>query len=279
MAWVGLYGRGSRSETDISVQEVSHDFRNDVGFVAQAGIRKIVVNQNIQWFELGPINQLNLYLNTQRTEERGTGLTVLQRWTPGMWFAATHNSQVIAELVPDEKSRVQADAPLLSSRYLHLWTIFTPVQWIPLAEMWFDTGRLVDVSANASGRVVSGRKFGFDIQLRPLPRLELEPRLDAVVLDNPVEGRWRESAAQLLAIWHVAAKQSVRLILQRHSFERAGSGKESETAQSITYAWRRSAGTVLYVGATRGDVGLPATPGRSTELFAKLQFDLNELRW
>jgi hypothetical protein len=71
----------------------------------------------------------------------------------------------------------------------------------------------------------------------------------------------------------------VRLILQHHGVERAGSNKESETAQSLTYAWRRSAGTVLYIGATRGSVGLPLTPSRSTEFFAKLQFDLNELRW
>ena len=45
-------------------------------------------------------------------------------------------------------------------------------------------------------------------------------------------------------------------------------------------AKRHSAGTVLYVGATRGTVGLPLAPSRSTELFAKLQFDLNEMaRW
>jgi len=279
MGYLGLYGRTDRTETDISVQELSHGFRNDVGFVAQAGMRKLVANQNVQWFELGPFNQLNLYLNSQRIEERSTGLTVLQRWTPGLWFAAAHNLQAIVELVPDEKSRVQGDAPLLDAHYVHLWAQGTPVQWMPLAEAWFDTGRMADVLAGTTGRVVSGRKFGFDVQMRPLPRLELQPRLDAVVLDNAVEGRWRETAAQLLAIWHVAARQSVRVILQRHSFERAGVDKQAETAQSLTYTWRRSAGTVLYVGATRGSVGLPVTPSRSTELFAKLQFDVSELRW
>lgn len=279
MAYLGLYGRTDRSETDISYKEVSHGFRNDVGFVAQSGIRKLVANQNVQWFELGPFNQLNLYLNTERTEERGTGLTVLQRWVPGLWFAAAHNSQGLVELVPDEKSRVQRNAPLLDARYVHLMAQSTPVQWMPTIEAWFDTGRMVDVSAGASGRVVSGRKFGFDVQMRVLPQLELQPRLDAVVLDNPVEGRWRESAAQLLAIWHVAAQQSVRVIVQRHSFERAGVDKQADTAQSLTYAWRRSAGTVLYVGATRGSTGLPVTPSRSTEVFAKLQLDLSELHW
>jgi hypothetical protein len=278
LGFVGLYGRTDRSETDLSYQEVSHGFRNDVGFVAQAGIRKLVANQNLQWFELGPVNQLNLYLNVQRTEERGSGLTVLQRWTPGLWLAAPRNTQVTVELVPDEKSRVQRDAPLLDARYVHLWTQTTPAAWMPLVEAWFDAGRMVDVQAGATGRVVAGRKFGFDVQLRALPRLELQPRLDAVVLDNPVEGRYRETAAQLLAIWHVAARQSVRLILQRHAFER-GPDKQAETAQSLTYAWRRSAGTVLYVGATRASTGLPATPSRSTEVFAKLQFDLHEMVW
>lgn len=279
MLYAGLYGRTDRSESELSVTELSHGFRNDIGFVAQSGIRKLAGKQNLQWFELGPFDQLHAYVDVERSEERGSGRTVLQRWRPGLWFAAAHNAQMTIEWVPDEKSRVQRDAPLLAARYLHLQGVATPVQWIPLAEAWFDSGRMVDVSAGATGRVVDGRKFGFDIQTRPLPRLELQPRLDAVQLDNPVEGRYRETAAQLLAIWHVAARQSLRVILQRHSVQREGSSKEAESAQSLTYTWRRSAGTVLYLGATRGSTGLPLAPSRSTELFAKLQLDLSELRW
>ncbi|MED5618288.1 carbohydrate binding family 9 domain-containing protein [Ideonella sp. BN130291] len=279
LAYLDLYGRTDNSETDVSYQEISEGFRNDAGFVAQAGIRKLVANHGHQWFSLGPFNQVNLYLNTQRTEERSTGQAVLQRWVPGLWVAGAHNSEAMIELVPDEKLRVRAGAPLQQARYVHLWGETTPAEWVPLAEAWFDTGRMVDVSANADGRVVSGRKFGVDIQTRPLRWLELHPRLEALVLDNPVEGRYEETAVQLLGVWHVAARQSVRLILQRRSFERAGSGKDAETAQSLTYAWRRSAGTVLYVGATRGATGLPAAPSRSTEVFAKLQFDLGELHW
>ena len=277
MAYLGLYGRSSRTETDLSVQEITQGFRNDVGFVAQAGTRKLVAKQNLQWFELGPVNQLNLYLNTERTEERGSGLTVLQRWTPGVWLAARQNTQLTVELVPDEKSRVQRAAPLLDAHYVHLWAQTTPAQWVPLVEAWFDAGRMVDVSAGTTGRVVRGRKFGFDLQTRLLPQLELQPRLDAVVLDNPVEGRYIETAAQLLSIWHVTARQNLRVILQRHTFGRPGIDKQAETAQSVTYTWRRSTSNVLYVGATRGSTGLPATPSRNTELFAKLQFDIDDV--
>jgi hypothetical protein len=180
---------------------------------------------------------------------------------------------------------VQPDGPLHAARYLHLWTQTTPARWSPLLEAWFDAGRLVDVSGqettpgHAVGRVVPGHKWGFDLQLRPLARLELQPRVEALLLRNPVEGRYREVAAQLLAIGHLDARQTLRVILQRSSSHREGQDKDAQTAQSLTYTWRHSAGTVLYVGATRGSTGLPLTPSRSTEVFAKLQFDLGEAGW
>ena len=276
-AYAGVFGRTERTETDLSLLEISQGYRNDVGFVAQAGARKLVAKQNLQWFELGPLNQFHAYLNAERTEERGSGLTVLQRWTPGVWMAAAGNTEFVVELAPDEKSRVQRNGPLHDAHYVHFWGQTTPGAWASLIEAWFDVGRLVDVQAGANGRVVPGRKFGFELKARPLPRLELQPRVDALVLDNPIEGRYREVASQLLAIWHLSAGQTLRLIAQRHSFGRPGIDAQADTAQSFTYAWRRSASSALYLGATRGNTGLPATPSRSTEWFAKWQFDIGEV--
>ena len=278
MGTVGLYGRTDRSETDVSVTELTEDFRNDVGFVAQTGIRKLFARQTLQWFQRGPFNIVEAFVNAERIEDRGTGATVKQRWTPGLWVAAARNSEATIEWVPTEKSRVDRDRVLHDARYLHVNVQGTVAQWMPLAQVWFDTGRLVDVTAGADGRLVRGRKFGFDVQTRPLPWLELQPRLEAVALDNPVEGRYREAASQLLAIWHLAANRSLRLILQRQEVERAGTALQSEKAQSLTYTWRRSAGTVLYVGVTRGSIGWPALPSRGTEAFVKLQADVGEWR-
>ena len=277
MAYLGLYGRTDRSETDLSIQELSHGFRNDVGFVAQSGIRKLLGRQTLQWFQRGPFNVFEVFVDADRVEERGSGRTVLQKWNPGVWFAAARNSEATLEWVPDERSRVHRDGPLHSARYLRVNVQGTLAQAVPLAQVWFDAGRLVDVTAGADGRVVRGRKIGFDVQTRPLPWLELQPRLEVVSLDNPVEGRYREAAAQLLGVWHLAASRSVRLILQRQSFERAGD-RQAESAQSLTYTWRRSAGTVLYVGATRGRIGMPLAPSQSTEVFVKLQADVGEWR-
>jgi Domain of unknown function (DUF5916) len=276
-AYLGLFGKTERSETDLSVREISHGYRNDVGFVAQAGTRKLVAKQTLQWFELGPLHQLHAYLNAERTQERGTGVAVFQRWLPGVWLAAASNTELAVELIPDEKNRVRRDGPLHSAHYVHLWAQTTPAAWAPLIEAWLDTGRMVDVLAGADGRVVPGRKFGFELRSRLLPRLELQPRVDALVLDNPVEGRYREIAAQLLSVYHLTASQTLRLIAQRHSFGRPGIDAQAQTAHSLTYAWRRSASTVLYLGATRSSVGLPSTPSRGSDMFAKLQFDIGEV--
>ena len=276
-AFVGVFGKTDRTETDLSLLEISQGYRNDVGFVAQAGTRRLVAKQNLQWFELGLLNQLSAYLNTERTEERGSGLTVLQRWTPGVWMAGPRNSEWVVEWTPDEKSRVQRNGPLHDAHYVHFWGQTTPGAWASLIEAWFDTGRLVDVQAGTNGRVVPGRKYGFELKARPLPRLELQPRVDALVLDNPIEGKYREVASQLLAVWHLSAGQTLRFIAQRHSFGRPGIDAQADTAQSLTYALRRSASTSFYLGATRGNTGLPATPSRSTEWFAKWQLDIGEM--
>ncbi len=276
-AYAGVFGKTERTETDLSVLEISQGYRNDAGFVAQAGTRKLIAKQNLQWFELGLVNQLSAYLNTERTEERGSGLTVLQRWTPGVWMAGPRNSEFVVEWTPDEKSRVQRNGPLHDAHYVHFWGQTTPGAWASLIEAWFDTGRFVDVQAGAGGRVVPGRKYGFELRARPLPWLELQPRVDALVLDNPIEGKFREVASQLLAVWHLSAGQTLRLIAQRHSFGRPGIDVQADTAQSLTYALRRSASTSFYLGAIRGNTGLPATPSRSTEWFAKWQFDIEEV--
>ncbi|MDP3221891.1 MAG: hypothetical protein Q8M96_02025, partial [Rubrivivax sp.] len=47
--------------------------------------------------------------------------------------------------------------------------------------------------------------------------------------------------------------------------------------ESLTYAWRRSAGTRLYLGFSRSREGRVA-PRRLNETFLKLEVDVDELR-
>ena len=50
------------------------------------------------------------------------------------------------------------------------------------------------------------------------------------------------------------------------------------TTGSLTWAWRQSAGTVVYVGASRERSGLAPGLARHTEAFIKLQVDADDLR-
>jgi hypothetical protein len=106
--------------------------------------------------------------------------------------------------------------------------------------------------------------------------LELEPRLNLAWLDGP-DGtrRYRESAGQLLAVWHLDARHSLRLIVQRRALWRAAepgvaAADDATRTASLTYSWRRSAGTRLYVGV--GQAQPRGEPG-ANEVFVKLEFD------
>jgi len=95
---------------------------------------------------------------------------------------------------------------------------------------------------------------------------------------------YRETATQLLGVWHFDARQNLRLILQRSTYDRkpepgVDADHESGLTTSLTYAWRRSMGTVLYVGATRSHSGVGVENiARGTEAFVKLQLDVDEAR-
>ena len=85
-------------------------------------------------------------------------------------------------------------------------------------------------------------------------------------------------------IWFFNANQNVRLILQRTLLDRlpeTGVAEEHDRGKvaSLTYTWRKSMGTVLYVGASynKGRFPLPTT-SRGAEAFVKLQFDVDEVR-
>lgn len=280
--YASVYGRTDRTETGLTVQRTSADFRNDAGFVAQSGVRKIDANQNYEWQRVGPFNKVSVFVNAGRTEALDSGEMVSQYWFPGVYMTAARNTEINIEYEPATKQRVAPGAPVLTERFGHIWAMTTPARWMPLLEGSIDAGELADVTAN---RVRPGLRWYVYTRLRPFARLELEPRVDQLVLRNDGERTYTETAARLLSIVHLAPRQTLRLILQHTSFDRKAepalnvlADRSRSSAQSLTYAWRQSAGTVLYVGASRGAVGLPLQQSRGSEVFVKFQADVDEVR-
>ena len=131
-------------------------------------------------------------------------------------------------------------------------------------------------------RVCSGFRANLKGKLRPLRHLEIEPTFSMFRLDREGQRSYVENATQVLAVWHFDGRHNLRAIVQHTGFERraepgVAAAKSASRATSLTYTWRRSAGTLLYVGASRSSSGDPVRK-RGSEAFVKLQFDVDELR-
>jgi len=274
-AYAKLWRLTDDSEMYLTVDEVGSGFRQDTGFVNQAGVRHVTAFANHGWHGLAPFNEFYATLQLEQVRDRATGQLVMQDFRPGIWSTGAHNIEWWLELHPQSLLRTSASAPLLHERYVASGLVMTPATWFPLLDTNISIGRLADTIAN---QVRPGLRWTTSTRLRPLPRLELEPSVSVAWLKDDGSMVYRESASQLLAVWHFDARNNLRAIIQRGSLDRrADAVRDGSQVESLTYTWRQSAGTVLYVGASRSRFGLEA-PARATEAFVKLQVDVDEWR-
>ena len=285
MAFARLKYQSPQVEGDASVSDTGPGFRNDSGFVVQNGVRRLAGRMARGWQALGPFNEFWLNLEGERVQDRQTGQTVLQDLSPGIWLTGAHNLEASAYWHGASALRTAAQHPLLHERYLKSSLTVTPAAWMPLLTSELQWGRLADVSAN---RVRPGGKASLTLTTRPLARLELEPSLSYGWLRQDGRRVYAEAAHQLLARWHFSPQQTLRAIVQYTALDRQAESasfrlpavqaeRSAGTTGSLTYAWRQSAGSVLYIGAARSRSGVQAV-SRGNEVFIKLQVDADEAR-
>ena len=278
-AFLKLNFQAPLREAEVAVDDISASFRHDAGFVNQAGVRKIRGRVAQGWTGLAPLNELWLNLEGEEVRALGSGTLVSRELNPGLWVAGPHNLEAWLYWHGGAALRTAEAGPLLAPRYWKGGLVVTPARWAPLLSTEWSWGRLADVQANA---VRPGANGSLSLTLRPLPRLELEPSVSAAWLERDGRRTYRETAGQLLAVWHLGPRQSLRAIVQRTSFDRLAepgiaAQQDQGSTGSLTYAWRRSTGTVLYLGASRERRGV-APGSRGNEAFVKLQVDIDEVR-
>jgi hypothetical protein len=264
-------------ETVVDVQDIAAGFRNDSGFVNQSGIRRLGLFVSKGWENVGPLNRLFVNTDAVRIADRD-GRVVQETIRPGFFFLGASNLEGWFEIFARSALRTAPDRPLLEERWISVGVTVTPAPWWPLLETWLDAGELADSSANL---VRPGGRAHFSSKLRPLAAVELEPQIDVAWLRAAGRNTYEETAIQLLAVWHLDARQNLRWIEQGRRLRRAAEpGVEGAQARgrtsSLTYAWRASLGSQLFVGATLAESGL-VQRRRSTEAFVKLQLDAG--RW
>lgn len=259
-------------QLDLRVDDIGEGFRNDSGFIPQTGVTKVEAHGGRGWFGLGPLNEFWINVTAKGARAKDTGEAVSYSLVPGIWLAGPRNLTWNLELHALDAVRARPGLAPLAQRFLYSELVFTPAEWFPLFESELTLGRLADMVGG--DRTYPGAKLRLLNRLRPFERLELEPSVWAARLQDDGRPVYREYAGQLLAVWHFTPQQTLRAILQRQGLDR-GALRLRAQSDSLVYAWRQSAGTVLYVGATGArDFG----GRRDTEVFVKLQADVDELR-
>lgn len=279
--FMSAFWRSEPYEAGAVVENRSLGFRNDNGFVTQTGVRRLALDAHRVWRNTGPFNEIWLNLNSENIQDRATGHTISSSVTPGFYFSTSQNTEFTLEYRGLSRQRVAANTALHQEHYWH-WSMTRNLgAWASKVQMDLDHGQLMDVTAN---QVRPGTKLTLLANLRPWRTLELLPNYSLAQLQAPGGGQaYRETAAQLLTIWHLAPQQTLRLILQRNGADRLTEPALGITAfsdrdrtQSLTYTWRRNAGTIFYLGASRGNNGVAPLESRGTEVFAKLQLDVDQ---
>ena len=271
-----------RMQLDFADLDISPQFRHDSGFVNQVGMRDIELHQGVVFRNLAPANELWLNLRSALVTDRIDGHVIQEYATPDVWMSLPRNTQVDLAWHGLSKLRATSGGQLLTEHYWSGQYTATLAGWIPLFNANLSLGHMADISA---GQVRPGGQLTLSMSTRPLAAIEIEPSVWAAWLRNGRLLAYRETASQLLGVWHIDARQNLRLILQRSTVDRKGepgiveADRESGLTSSLTYAFRRSMGTVLYVGATRSHSGVGSENiARGTEAFVKLQVDVDEVR-
>jgi Domain of unknown function (DUF5916) len=280
-----LWYQTPQREADLWLNDVGSHYRNDLGFTPQNGVRQVGGRWGEGWHGLGPFNDFWVNLEASMSRDRQSGQRVSLDWHPNVWLTGPHNLEAWLQWHGGSTQRLASDQPLLRERYWRGSVTFTPAPWVPFLTADAQWGRLVDVAAR---QVRPGGSASLSLTTRPLPQLDLEPRLSMLWLREGGAHRYREQAHQVIARWHFNAQHSLRAIVQVAASDRVaepatmGRGAiaavdESATVGSLTWAWRQSSGTVFYLGATR-QRQQAGSLARGNEVFAKLQLDVGELR-
>jgi Domain of unknown function (DUF5916) len=284
--WLEL-GWNRRSDgwiVNLDIDDIAPHFRNDNGFVDQAGVRRVEAEVIRRWGERRAFgidaHEFETYVWTQQVTAREDAVggvdraqTVSRRLHPGIWFAGPLNSEGWVQLELDAE-RARPGGRLHPRRGVGAQLGLNPASWFTRLTAELRVGERVDVDADRPGRGADG--FVEAILRGSLGGLgiESEQKLQAAVVE--VDGRRvvTDSAARWLGVLHLSARDSLRAVWQASRYRRAADAPQGVAAEredikttSLVFQHRVGLGRNVSVGATRATT----EPGRQRkdEVFIK----------
>jgi Domain of unknown function (DUF5916) len=290
--WIEL--RWNRRNNDWIVNaefdDLSPRFRNDNGFVGQAGVRSVEAELIRRWGEAALpggylAHEFETYLWTRQViarEDAAGGVdraqTVSRLWHPGIWFAGPLNSEGWLQARLD-RERVRPGGRLHDTRGWGAFFGLNPAPWFTRLNVEVGAGRRVDVEADRAGRgadgfieaILRGNVGGFGV--------ESEHTLRHAYIDRDGRAALRDSAARWLGVLHLSARDSLRVVWQAGRYRRAAdpllsiaATRDDSRTTSVVFQHRVGLARSLALGVTRATVE-PAGE-RKDEIFLKAAFTL-----
>jgi hypothetical protein len=276
--------RNDRWIVNADFDDIAPRFRNDNGFVEQAGVRRGEIEVVRRWGEatlLGvTAHEFETFVFTQQTtavEDGAAGIdraqTVSRRVHPGIWFAGPLNSEGFVKLRLDAE-RARPGGRLHRRHDAGFMLGLNPAPWLSRITAQAYAGQRVDVQVDRPAR-------GADASVEAIVRtsigslgFESEQKLQAAVIERDGQRMLTDAAARWLGVLHVSSRDSLRVVWQASRFRRAGEAalaigaeREDTRAWSVVLQHRVGLGRSLSIGVTRATV----EPGRvrKDEVFAK----------
>lgn len=267
-----------------ALEDVSVGFRDDNGFISQAGERMWKTELTKKFGKTGVWNDFNLYIHAERKFDY-SGNVIYNDYSPGLFVKGPYDLQLNVRVRPANAIRIKQDGELFRQRTVWAKLDATPGRLFSQVSATMELGDAIEYLSSRRGK---GGVVSLIGTLRPHDRIELAPTYSVTWVNgrNGAEDGKRlytEQAFQLNAIYHFGPRDNLRMILQKSRTARnpeyylfpVAARSRGNTA-SFVYAHTAGLGTAAYVGVTLSD---GETPGyyprhRQDELFVKLSWQL-----
>lgn len=276
------HSESDKYAVDGVLEDVSSGFRDDNGFISQAGERMWITELTKKFGRTGMWNDFNFYVHAERKFDP-MGQVIYNGYAPGLYMKGPSNLQLNVRLRPVNAIRIKQDGELFRRRTVWAKLDAAPGRVFTNISATVELGDEIEFLSARRGKGGVVSLIGL---VRQSDRIELAPTYSATWVNggSGTEAGHRlytEQAFQLNAVYHFGPRDSLRAIVQKSRTSRNPQyylvpvpGLSQGSIGSFVFEHTAGLGNAVYAGITLSD---GETPGydprhRQDELFVKLSW-------